>query len=30
MTPDPKLAYLLRLPWTFVREETPEGDSVLG
>jgi hypothetical protein len=29
MTPDPKLAYLLRLPWTFVREATPEGDSIL-
>ena len=28
--PDPaKLTYLLRLPWTFVREQTPEGDTVL-
>lgn len=28
--PDPaKLEYLLKLPWTFVRETTPEGDVVL-
>lgn len=24
-----KLSYLLRLPWTFVRERTPEGDTIL-
>lgn len=24
-----KLDYVLRLPWTFVREVTPEGDTVL-
>jgi hypothetical protein len=29
MTEEAKLAYLLRLPWTFVRESTPEGDTVL-
>ncbi len=29
MTLEPKLAYLLRLPWTFVRETTAEGDALL-
>ena len=29
MTETSKLDYLLRLPWTFVREITPEGDTVL-
>lgn len=26
---DPKLTHLLRLPWTFMREATPEGDTIL-
>ena len=29
MTDAPKLAYLLRLPWTFVRDQTPEGETIL-
>ncbi len=29
MTDSSKLDYLLRLPWTFVREVTPDGDCIL-